>query len=133
MSSISIDTNAYQKILNHDESVRSVYADADTVYISAIVVGELYAGFYGGSRFDENEAKLKAFVQLPNVHLLTVTWETSQLFGQIKDQLRRKATMIPLNDIWIAAHARETGSTLISYDGHFQYIDGLSLWPEVKV
>jgi predicted nucleic acid-binding protein len=32
---------------------------------------------------------------------------------------------IPTNDIWIAATALETGSHLITYDKHFNYIDEL--------
>ena len=36
--------------------------------------------------------------------------------------------MIPLNDIWIAAHAIETGAKLVTYDKHFRHIAGLRLW-----
>ncbi len=33
---------------------------------------------------------------------------------------------IPTNDVWIAAHAMETGADLVSADRHFQHIDGLA-------
>jgi tRNA(fMet)-specific endonuclease VapC len=32
------------------------------------------------------------------------------------------------DDIWIAAHTMETGSTLITFDVHFKKIDGLRIW-----
>jgi predicted nucleic acid-binding protein len=33
---------------------------------------------------------------------------------------------IPSNDIWIAAHALETGADLLSFDEHFSCIEGLA-------
>jgi tRNA(fMet)-specific endonuclease VapC len=30
--------------------------------------------------------------------------------------------------VWIAAHAVETGATLVSYDSHFEKIIGLKIW-----
>lgn len=35
-------------------------------------------------------------------------------------------TPIPTNDVWIAAHAMETGSDLISFDRHFAHVPGLA-------
>jgi predicted nucleic acid-binding protein len=35
---------------------------------------------------------------------------------------------IPVNDVWIAAHALETGSILVSFDAHFSRVPGLRLW-----
>jgi tRNA(fMet)-specific endonuclease VapC len=40
--------------------------------------------------------------------------------------------MIPINDIWIAAHTVETGSKLITYDPHFRHIPGLRIWEELQ-
>jgi len=31
-------------------------------------------------------------------------------------------------DAWIAAHAIETGSTVVTYDNHFKNVAGLHLW-----
>jgi len=35
---------------------------------------------------------------------------------------------VTLNDVWIAAHAIETGSVLATFDAHFEKIAGLRLW-----
>ncbi len=40
--------------------------------------------------------------------------------------------MIPLNDIWKAAHAIETGAKLITFDTHFFNINGLRMWEKIK-
>ena len=45
---------------------------------------------------------------------------------RIAATLRAKGLPIPSNDIWIAAHTMETGADLVSYDRHFDHIDGLA-------
>ena len=36
------------------------------------------------------------------------------------------ANPIPSNDVWIAAHAMETGADLVSADRHFEAVDGIA-------
>ena len=55
-----------------------------------------------------------------------VTLVTSDRYSRIALSLRRKGRPIPTNDIWIAAHAMETGAELISFDEHFDQVDGLA-------
>ena len=38
----------------------------------------------------------------------------------------REGRPIPTNDVWIAAHAMETGAELVPSDEHFEAIDGLA-------
>lgn len=57
--------------------------------------------------------------------LVPVSYATAELFGRISAELRKKGSLIPSNDIWIAAHAIETGSSLLSYDPHFERVEGL--------
>lgn len=37
---------------------------------------------------------------------------------------------IPTTDVWIAAHAIETGADLVSADGHFEHVEGI-VWVRV--
>jgi tRNA(fMet)-specific endonuclease VapC len=46
-------------------------------------------------------------------------------FGRIAAALRKAGTPIPTNDIWIAAHAFETGAELITFDRHFDHVRSL--------
>lgn len=57
--------------------------------------------------------------------LAPVTYATADRFGRVAAALRAKGRPIPTNDIWIAAHAMETGAELLSFDQHFAAIDGL--------
>jgi tRNA(fMet)-specific endonuclease VapC len=52
--------------------------------------------------------------------------DTADRFGRVAASLRRKGTPIPSSDIWIAAHALETGSDLVSFDKHFAHVEGLA-------
>jgi len=125
---IIIDTNAYTRFLTGDEDVLDVIAAAETTYLSIFVLGELYAGFAGGTKESKNKDVLRQFLLKPTVKILNATSETAEVFGFVKSNLRMAGTPVPINDVWIAAHGIETGSTIITYDTHFKKIAGVRLW-----
>ena len=128
MKAIILDTNAYTRLLAGHENVLGAVASADTVYMSIFVLGELHAGFKGGTRENENYEVLKKFLKKPSVRILNATSETAEVFGSVKSQLLRAGTPLPINDVWISAHGIETGSVIVTYDAHFDRIPGLRLW-----
>ncbi len=128
MNRILFDTNACTAFLTGNERVLNALTEAETAFFSAIVIGELYTGFCGGNRLRENKALLARFLQKSNVRVLDVTAETGEIFGQIKNELQKAGTPIPLNNIWLAAQAMETGSVIVSFDAHFDQVSGLRRW-----
>jgi len=128
MKKILLDTNAYAAYLRGEESVLEALAEADGVFASVFVLGELLAGFKAGSREKRNRDILLQFLQKSTVEVLPAGPETAEVFALVKHALKKEGTPIPLNDVWIAAHALETGSILISYDTHFARVPGLRLW-----
>jgi tRNA(fMet)-specific endonuclease VapC len=128
MKSILLDTNAYARLLTGVGDVLDALGAAEIVYMSVFVLGELHAGFAGGSKERENKEILHRFLLKPTVKILNATSETAEVFGLLKSNLRKAGTPIPINDIWIASHGVETGSTIITYDKHFKKIAGLRLW-----
>jgi tRNA(fMet)-specific endonuclease VapC len=96
--------------------------------MSVFVLGELFAGFRYGSREKANRQILEAFLGKPVVRVLDATRETADYFGLIKSSLKKAGQPLPLNDVWIAAHALETGSILVTYDSHFSVVPGLRTW-----
>ena len=130
MNRILLDTNAYTAFLTGDKRVLNALTEAETAFLSAIVIGELYAGFCGGTRLKENKALLARFLQKSNVRVLDVTAETGEVFGQIKNELKKAGTPIPLNDVWLAAQAMETGSVIFTFDAHFDQVSGLRRWTQ---
>jgi tRNA(fMet)-specific endonuclease VapC len=88
----------------------------------------LYAGFKGGNREKENRTILGTFLKKPSVLALNTSIETAELFGNVKNILKLAGRPIPINDVWIAAHALEHGAVLVTLDKHFSTIPGLRLW-----
>jgi len=128
MRKILIDTNSYAKLLAGDKAVLEEINYSDMVYMSVFVIGELYAGFKGGNKEKENLRLLRKFLDKSTVQILTATNETSEVFGNIKSELKKQGKPIPINDVWIAAHTLETGSVLVTYDKHFSHVPGIRLW-----
>lgn len=131
MKKILLDTNAYVRFLRGDEKVMSSLAQADSVYMSVFILGELFAGFKSGSKQRENKRILESFLLKPTVVVLDATLETADIFGGVMASLIKSGNPIPINDVWIAAHALETGSILVTYDDHFAAVPGLRLWNEI--
>jgi len=130
LRALLLDTNAYSKYLRGDPRVLDALARTGLVYMSVFVLGELLAGFRSGSREKANRQILEAFLGKPVVRVLDATRETADYFGLIKSSLKRAGQPLPLNDVWVAAHALETGSVLVTFDSHFAVVPGLRLWDE---
>jgi tRNA(fMet)-specific endonuclease VapC len=128
MKRIVIDTNAYIKLLAGTTEVLDAITIAEVVYMTIFVLGELYAGFKGGSKEHPNRKILNRFLNRSTVKILNATSETAEVFAEVKNKLKKTGRPIPINDVWIAAHALETGSVLVTYDKHFKFIDGLRVW-----
>jgi predicted nucleic acid-binding protein len=124
-----LDTSVYSALMRGHEEVAHRVRSAERVYFSSIVAGELLYGFRHGTRFLQNRTQLETFLASPFVHFLPVTFTTSDRFGLIAADLRKRGAPLPSNDIWIAAHALESGADLVSFDQHFNCIAGLSLIP----
>ena len=123
---VSLDSDAYSRLVRGDESVGNPVRDADEVLMSAVVVGELLAGFRNGTRFETNSAELQSFLAAPGISLVVIGPETAEYYGNIMSSLRSKGRPIPTNDVWIAAHVFETGTELVSGDRHYEAVDGIS-------
>lgn len=121
-----MDTNAYAGLMRGSEAVAARVRKAEAIVFSSIVAGELLYGFRHGGRYEANRDQLEAFLGNPFVTLVPVTLTTADRFGLIAATLRAAGTPIPVNDIWIAAHAMQTGADLISFDAHFDRVPGLA-------
>lgn len=132
MKKILLDTNAYSAFLRGDNHALEAIAKAETVYMSVVVIAELLTGFKAGSKEKQNKKWLQEFLDKSTVQTLDISMETAEIFSEIKHRLSVSDTPLPINDIWIAAHAVETGSVLVTYDAHFSSIVGLRIWSDAK-
>ena len=111
--------------MRNGAGLRRCLEEAAQIYVPAIVLGELYAGFSLGSRYAENCSDLEAFLELPGVQVTAPDKDIAERYGYLVRDLRRLGKPIPTNDLWIAATALETGARLVSYDAYFEYVPGL--------
>ena len=106
--------NAFVALFRGHPAVLDAVSRDDFIFVSAIVIGELEAGFRGGSRYPENLAILDRFLAKPSVTLLPVGRDTGECFGRVKQALRAKGCQIPINDVGPAAQCQETGAVLVT-------------------
>lgn len=125
MSRVLIDTNAYAALMAGDVRVADLLADSEAVLLTPIVIGELYDGFRGGSRYQDNIELLSRFRAKPRTQVVSITDATAEWFAEVKRILRRKGKPVPTNDVWIAASTMEHAAHLLTFDAHFSDIDGL--------
>ncbi|MDE2768978.1 MAG: type II toxin-antitoxin system VapC family toxin [Chloroflexota bacterium] len=121
-----LDSNAYSLLRREQRQVARLVRGAEEILLSAVVVGELLAGFRGGSRYEQNLADLRDTLNNPLVTFVPVGSVTADRYARIVASLRDKGRPIPANDAWIAAHAMETGADLVSADRHFEHVDGIA-------
>jgi tRNA(fMet)-specific endonuclease VapC len=120
-----LDTSAYSRMRAGHGDVLDRIADAEVVLIPVTVLGELEAGFELGRRPKENRTTLASFLAEQFVSVLPTTAEVARRYGQLFARLRRSATPIPVNDIWIAAATVDCGGRLITFDRDFERVEGL--------
>ena len=127
---ILLDSNAYSAFMRGNEEVRALIQDTEEVLFSAIVVGEQLYGFRQGTHYERNLAELRSFLERPYVSFIPVGPVTADRYSRVMTALKAKGRPIPTNDVWIAAHAMETGADLVSADRHFEHVDGI-VWTPV--
>lgn len=126
-----LDSNAYGQLMHGRERVSRIVRGAEQVLLSTVVLGELLYGFRNGSRYEGNVRGMRAFLDNPYVSVVPVGETTADRYSRITASLRAKGRPIPANDVWIAAHAMETGADLVSADRHFGHVEGI-VWVRLR-
>jgi tRNA(fMet)-specific endonuclease VapC len=119
---ICLDTSAYSHFKRGTRSAVEEISTASWVGVPAIVLGELRSGFLGGRRAAANERELRAFLAHPMVVRLDVDDEAATIYAEMVASLRRAASPVPTNDIWIAATAAREGAAVLTFDERFSRI-----------
>lgn len=120
-----LDTNIVVQLLRNDPAVKSRLAVSPSVFVSVISLGELYFGARSSQHIAENLRQVADFaLATPN---LECDRATAEEYALIRNDLRAVGHMIPDNDIWIAATARQYNLILVTRDAHFQHIANLAV------
>ena len=122
---VLLDTNIISALLKGDTSVANHIDSTSEVYLSSIVIGELFYGAAYSVKVEQNIANIKQLIATYNI--LDIDNDTALVYGKIKADLRKKGTPIPENDIWIASSAIQHKLKLSTRDKHFLQISNLKI------
>ena len=122
MKSLVLDSNALIALFDGDEEAREIISSAEKILVPAVVLGEVQLGINNTKRGRTTQKALEKFLDQPFVEVLNVGPETASCFVTVMKYLMEHGTPIPTDDVWIAAGALETGSVLLTRDGHFANI-----------
>ena len=92
--------------------------------ISSITMGEL---IYGATKSSKREAVLAQLAEMETlVPVVSVNRAAAEEYGAIRASLESAGTPIGNNDLWIAAHAKALGLTLVTNnEKEFKRVRGL--------
>lgn len=103
----------------------SIFNEAQKVWLPVIVLGELYCGLR--KCCNPKKERLRIGELGERCLIVGVDEAASVRYAEIFSDLEKKGSMIPINDIWIAAFAMRHKIPLLAHDDHFGRIDGLDL------
>ena len=94
--------------------------------LSVITYGEL---LYGAERSQQRKRALESLARLVSLlPVLPLSEEAASAYGEIRATLEKRGEMIGGNDLWIAAHAKSAGLTLVTNnEREFKRVPGLKL------
>lgn len=119
---VALDTNRLTDLFRGDMELAKWLGTCEEVWIPLIVLAEIKAGFYDGTKTNRNEILLQEFRNRPTVEVLLPGFETAEHYARLYLQLKRAGTPIPDNDLWIAALALEHNLRLVTRDRHFKKV-----------
>ena len=108
------DICSYVMKRSHDSLLRRLQkVPVSDVCVSVVTKSELLHGVEVSPRRQQDEAALNAFLNY--VEVLDFPDTASSHYAQIRGQLKKSGKMIGANDLFIAAHARSLGLTLVTH------------------
>jgi len=114
---LDTDTCSYIMKRSNDALLKRLRkTPVNDVCISVITKSELLYGVEVSPRRRQDEAALNAFLQY--VEVLDFPDEAAPHYAEIRAQLKSRRKMIGANDLFIAAHARSLGLTLVTNNTH---------------
>ncbi len=126
-----LDTNVISGLMRRRPEIRtrlSSLGPLHEIVTCPIVRGEILFGIErlpdGRRRQELAERAMSALAEVPCESVPEIAGDA---YGQIKAARQRQGLTLDENDLWVAATAKALGAVLVSTDGDFAQIDGLTV------
>jgi tRNA(fMet)-specific endonuclease VapC len=116
------DTSVIVCLLRGDSQAEKILRGKDFA-ITFVTFAELDVGILKAN--DPLAAAQECAEVVTGLRVYHGSGRTPALYARIYHDLSKRGTMIPINDIWIAAIAIETNLPILARDEHFSRIRGL--------
>lgn len=118
-----LDTNALSAVADDHPGAVELYLRSPGIEIPVNVLGEFRYGMLRSRLRAQYERWLDGLQAASRV--LPVDEDTAVHYAHIRLELRGKGRPLPVNDVWIAALARQHDLPVMSRDRHFDSVTGV--------
>lgn len=118
-----LDTNAVSDLFSDEPRLVSLLSGVHPVHLPVVAIGEYRFGLRRSRSRNALSRQLETLVSESIV--LPVDLDTTEHYAEIRHELKQQGTPIPVNDLWIAALARQHELPVVSRDPHFDRVPGL--------
>src|SRR5262249_21112416 len=124
---LDTDTCSYILKRSHPQVLKRLQSvPVSDVCMSVVTKAELLYGVEVSPRHAQDAAALAAF--LPYVDAVALDEDAALHYAEIRADLKRRGAMIGANDLFITAHARALGLTLVTNNtAEFERVKSLTL------
>jgi predicted nucleic acid-binding protein len=118
---VILDTNAVSALFEGDSQLAAVLDPSPYHHLPLIVIGEYQFGLLTSRK----QKKLQSLLAKLETESLVIAADraTADWYARVRHELKEKGRLIPENDVWIAALARQHALEIVSNDAHFDYVD----------
>ncbi|MFP4351216.1 MAG: type II toxin-antitoxin system VapC family toxin [Puniceicoccaceae bacterium] len=118
-----LDTNAVSDWWRGTPALVRLLRRTDAIHLPAPVLAEYRFGILKSRHQEKMEIWFEEAKR--SATLLPVDAQTADCYASLRLALEMKGKKIPMNDLWIAAIARQHKLPILSLDTHFDLITGL--------
>ena len=116
------------------ETNRVVRFDAlpEEQFVSAVTLGELFAGVHAATDADTRSSRLRTIETVSSATVLRVDGDVAEHWARLRQKLRENGRSINVNDLWIASTALTHSLPVFTQGADFDVLSDLG-GPEIII
>ena len=118
-----LDTNALSAWWNNDSAIVGIMDNIARIYVPVPALAEFRFGLFQSRKREIMESWMQR--ALASTRILGIDDATAFHYADLRLALKKRGTPIPMNDLWIAAIARQHRLPILSRDAHFDLVEGV--------